>query len=956
MSRAAASANPHRLLHCSPQRLVYATTDVAGEQRVCKVFVSGSMEQARHETAMARLCAGPGVVRYLDCATVPTTNRPCTWTEFVDGTDLDRLVAEQGALPAAMACHLLAPVADTLAEMHALRCDEAPHGICHGDVKPKNLVQTQRGPVLLDFEHARPIDATDVAGPAQDVADLGATLQWLTTAGGIANIPQPPEVDALRAACTAAYPARRPSAADVATRLRELARRLTDDPDEACVDAVARGEVARATGVRPDVVAWISRRERLLRRLPRLLDVPEAQPAEPKALLREIRGATRVLVRFPRHPATLRWRRELAATAGRLIADAASHTNVLRRNEEFDAASAWLEDTIELFHHVMPLPGGCPISFAGAPLTAGALHRDPSAFLRHLADEIAAARRELDDETARILDAKNCLDLEHAMAAIDAMATRYGGSSPTAARCRDRLHRLGFYLDRVARALPNVERVEGLWDAVALKPLTDFVKAAATAVAALQRRSRSDGAAGVVGLRSLQITLANLAEEFPNLRQVAAAHETLALAIAHLTDQGWQLVADAERCLRSVPVPVRPLQLAVSRLDTYRILEAFVDRPNRPRSQLQDALESLRLRLDQARAARDRLTEGAEHAMARGHWTTGLFDMERAVADIDPGDEGERHEAERLAQRLAEARRKKHEIEAAVRRNVELATAYATMQDDPTSSFEDRLRVLAQRRECLAMLAVNAPEERTVLYADDLREVETEIAIEQAARAEERLDAITDPAERLAVARETLDLLSASGSHESGLEPARKLRLLEHWRNTASQCQRALARAHEEERLRQQQRRRTWRIAAAAAFVTAGAIFAAVWPWLASQPARAAEHGTNGDLAARARDLPRSLRAAANELLAATTVPAAPAPFDVRTWHDEWERRLHAFAAGLTAGAAAPDAVAFGNACWSAAIAGANTRLDEPGRAELATRTQQLAASLREAGLTPPAR
>lgn len=957
MSRSAANANTDCLLHCSPQRLVYATTDaVGGERRVCKVLVAGSMADAEHEVAMARLCAGPGVVRYLECSTVPTTNRPCTWSAFVDGTDLDRIVAEQGALPATTICRLVAPVATTLAAMHALRRDEAPRGVCHGDVKPKNLLHTGTTTLLLDFEHALPIGAnggTDDATAARDVRDLGTTMRWLATGGGRSDLPAHPDFVVLLDACTAADPAQRPSAAAVAATLTTLALRLANDPDEARLDAVARGDVGGTDdGTRPDLAAWCQRRRRVLRRLPHLLDAPAARPTDPRALLREIRRVARVLAWFPRHTGAWRRHRELAAAAGRLVADAASHTNTLRRSEEFDVAGAWLDDAIELLHDVMPKPGGCPIPFPGTPLTAGPLHRDPVAFLRHLADENAAAKLELAEATERILEMKNRLELERAGQAIDAMAAHYGGSSPTVARCRDRLHRLGFYLDRIARAQPNVERVEGLWDAAALQPLTDFVATAATAVTTTQRRSRSEPAAGVVGLRSLQITLANLGEEFPRLQRVAVAHETLAQAIAHLTDQGWQLVAEAERYLRSVPVPVRPLQLAVGRLDTFRILEAFVDRPNRPRSQLQDALESLRLRLDQARAARDRLTEGAEHAMARGHWTTGLFEMERAVADIDPGDEGERREAERLNQRLAEARRKKHEIEAAVRRNVDLATRYGTMQDDPASSFEDRLRVLAERRDCLRMLAVHAPEERTVLYANDLREVEAEIALERSAHAEQRLDGITDLAARLAVARETLESLSASTNDESGLQPGRTLRLLEHWRNATLQCQRALDRAQEEERLRSRQRRRTWRIAAAAALVSAGAIFTAVWPWLANRPARAAERRVTDDLLARAHELPASLRPTGEALVAAATIPPAPTPFDAKAWHDDWEQRLRAFAAAL-----APheerDAIPFANTCWATALDAANTRLDATARADLAARTSQLVHSLREHGLEP---
>ena len=42
-------------------------------------------------------------------------------------------------------------------------------------------------------------------------------------------------------------------------------------------------------------------------------------------------------------------------------------------------------------------------------------------------------------------------------------------------------------------------------------------------------------------------------------------------ALLHLTEQAWQQLDDAEQRLSIVPVPVRPLQLALGRLDTFRM-------------------------------------------------------------------------------------------------------------------------------------------------------------------------------------------------------------------------------------------------------------------------------------------------------------------------------------------------------------------------------------------------
>ena len=249
---------------------------------------------------------------------------------------------------------------------------------------------------------------------------------------------------------------------------------------------------------------------------------------------------------------------------------------------------------------------------------------------------------------------------------------------------------------------------------------------------------RESSGRGSVGLRSLQLTLASVVDEFPHLGQVPPALTALSNALTHLTDESWQQLSDAEQRLRIVPVPVRPLQLALGRLDTFRILEAFVDRPERPRSELLDGLERLRLGLEQARSARDRLAENAEHALARGHWTTGLFDMERAVERLNPADDSERVEAERLRERLQAARRTKQEIETAVHRNVQLTARYAALEDDPLSTADARLRALQERRDCLMFLGLHMPNDRVELYRKDLRGVEALIATERAADAERR--------------------------------------------------------------------------------------------------------------------------------------------------------------------------------------------------------------------------
>ena len=147
--------------------------------------------------------------------------------------------------------------------------------------------------------------------------------------------------------------------------------------------------------------------------------------------------------------------------------------------------------------------------------------------------------------------------------------------------------------------------------------------------------------------------------------------------------------------------------------------------------------------------------------MAKGHWTTGLFEMERAVTSVDGEDSAESHEAAKLRERLAQARKRKEEIEQAQRRNIELETNYAAMLADSQSRSSERLRILRERRDCLQFLAVHSQKDRGELYARDLRAVEQRITEEQAMQAGKSFEASTDLDERLLLARQTLAQIDA---------------------------------------------------------------------------------------------------------------------------------------------------------------------------------------------------
>lgn len=859
-------AGGDRLLQASPGRTVtHCAHPAHGEGVVVKVFTAGAPIDAEHEFAMGQLCAGSGVVAHLAVGTDPASQRPALTTAFVPGENLARRVARGGALPAAEACALLAPVAATLARLHALASDRAPRGVRHGDVKPANLIvaagsEGEPPPtattVLVDFEHALPIGqpaprggtvpfaAPELTRPdtlataAQDVFSLGASLRWLVTGGTPGGTPDdvlPSALATFVARTTHVDPEQRPTASSCLATLVEFARTLGDDPEE-----LVRLDGIRATFALPPTPTlplpsarqW-RRRQRLHARLQRRgFWVQPEPPDDALELDVQLRRCERGLARFPAHPLLLAHRQRLLEATARHLGSAAATVQELVRNGDGDAARSHLTDLTTLLERAERQPGGLPLP----PGATGQnpLHAAPRTFLQRLAGQLELDTAELAERRARVLAAIHRFDLASAEAEVEALATLHGGTAGVVAALRDRLHRLAFHLERVARSQPNVARLEGLWPGGDLEPLRTFVQAAGLVSRHGPGEDVSSSRGGTIGLRSLQRTLTQLAGEIPELSGTDAALHVLTTALADLSDQAGTLLAEAQRQLQAVPVPVRPLQLTLGRLDTLRLLEALVDRPGHSRGELHDAVEALRLALEQARATRDRLAESAEHALARGHWTTGLFEMERAVAGLQPSDDREAAQAARLQEKLAEARQKKRDVETAARRNVELATAHATLQDDPHSTHEQRLRTLQDRRDTLTFLAMHAPSERADLYRRDLRDVETRLAFEQAEHAEQQLYATSDPVARLRLATSALDHLVTmrrGGPDEAPAPSGRLQRLVEHWHTLVDDCRAAVAAQQAAASLRTRQRRRLLAFATLAVLATAAAIVFAVRPW-----------------------------------------------------------------------------------------------------------------------------
>lgn len=122
----------------------------------------------------------PYIVRAMDAGEVAGLNYLAM--EFVEGSDLRKLVRDQGPLSVAQACKVIRQAAQALSAAHAA-------GLVHRDVKPSNLLMTKRGQIkLLDLGLARLAgDATTsgadltTVGQAFGTPDYMAPEQWEDT-------------------------------------------------------------------------------------------------------------------------------------------------------------------------------------------------------------------------------------------------------------------------------------------------------------------------------------------------------------------------------------------------------------------------------------------------------------------------------------------------------------------------------------------------------------------------------------------------------------------------------------------------------------------------------------------------------------------------------------------------------------------------------------------------------
>ncbi len=129
----------HRLMD-RPVALKVIRADLLGNAALVERF-------RREVKAAARLAAHPNIVVAYDAEQAGATHMLVM--EFVEGTDLSRLVNRRGPLPIGEACEYARQAA--LGLQHAFE-----DGMVHRDIKPQNLMRTARGQIkILDFGLAR---------------------------------------------------------------------------------------------------------------------------------------------------------------------------------------------------------------------------------------------------------------------------------------------------------------------------------------------------------------------------------------------------------------------------------------------------------------------------------------------------------------------------------------------------------------------------------------------------------------------------------------------------------------------------------------------------------------------------------------------------------------------------------------------------------------------------------
>ncbi|MCC5789789.1 MAG: protein kinase [Opitutales bacterium] len=148
--------------------VVYKVIDTMGDvARALKIIVqdrTSVLARTKQEfRTLAKLPPHPRVVKVFDARTLNPGGYPYLVFEYLEGSDLREMI-ESNRITLAESVKMLREVAEGLAHLHA-------HGVMHGDIKPANLLWTNDGVKIVDF---------NVAKSAEDLmARGGGTKRYL---------------------------------------------------------------------------------------------------------------------------------------------------------------------------------------------------------------------------------------------------------------------------------------------------------------------------------------------------------------------------------------------------------------------------------------------------------------------------------------------------------------------------------------------------------------------------------------------------------------------------------------------------------------------------------------------------------------------------------------------------------------------------------------------------------
>ena len=205
--------------------------------------------------------------------------------EYVDGQDLQRVVTDGGALSISEALTLLARVASALAYAHA-------QGIVHRDLKPGNVLLEGGDPErakIIDFGLAKVYATENLTRLTEDQQVLGSPLYWAPEQSSSSAVGPPADVYALGGLAYFALSGQpmfkpRPAVALVYAHVHEVPEPLAQRVPgvDARLAELVRACVAKAPAARPTAAQLASELEQLAMRTPKA-----ARTARPPKLFAE---------------------------------------------------------------------------------------------------------------------------------------------------------------------------------------------------------------------------------------------------------------------------------------------------------------------------------------------------------------------------------------------------------------------------------------------------------------------------------------------------------------------------------------------------------------------------------------------------------------------------------------------------------------------------------------------